>query len=153
MRSRWVVVIALIASVAVLGACTSGPSADIPSSPDATQAPPAAGGSAAGSQLAVGLHETADGKVVAIGKLEWRDLEGGFWVVTGGTEAEGNLGETVAVIANGDSLKSQLEPLKGKQVSVVGKRLDGASIRMAGPEVEAEKVEEVVFDAAGAAAQ
>ena len=58
----------------------------------------------------------------------------GSGVVTGGTQATGDRGATVAVIANGDAFRSQLEPLKGQQVRVIGTRSDGVSIRMAGPE-------------------
>ncbi len=103
--------------------------------PDGGSAPPAAG-----SQLAPGLYELEDGSAQAVGTLEWRDVEGGFWVITGGTEAEGNVGVTVAVVANGQEFQSQLKPLEGKQVLVTGKTLDGASIRMAGPEIEIESV-------------
>jgi hypothetical protein len=80
----------------------------------------------------------------------WQDLEGGFWAVSGGTEAEGNVGETVAVIANGAEFEDELKPLEGKQVLVTGTRLEGASIRMAGPEIEMTAVEEM-SDTPGAA--
>ena len=49
----------------------------------------------------------------------------------------------MAVIANGDEFEQQLESLKGQQVRVIGTRFDGVSIRMAGPEIVAEKVEAV----------
>lgn len=120
----------------------------------ASEVPPAGApdseGPAAGLRLAPGLYELEDGSAQAVGTLEWRDLEGGFWAVVGGTEAEGNVGETVAVIANGSDFSEQLEPLADKQVLVVGKVLDGASIRMAGPEIEMESVEEM-SDAPGIA--
>ena len=113
-------------------------------SPDADSEPPASdGGASGGTQLAPGLYDLADGTVQAVGTLEWRDLEGGFWVITGGTEAEGTTGETVAVIANGDELAATLEALEGLTVSAIGTRFEGASIRMAGPEIIVETIEEI----------
>jgi hypothetical protein len=104
---------------------------------------------AAGIGLAPGIYELEDGIVQAIGTLEWVDLEGGFWALTDGTAA-GDEGGNVAVLANGDELKATLEPLEGRQVSVTGERFEGASIRMAGPEIIAETVEEI-DDTPGAA--
>jgi hypothetical protein len=110
-------------------------------------APPEGGGDAAGGaaglRLAPGLYDLEDGTAQAVGTLVWQDLEGGFWAVSGGTEAENNVGETVAVIANGAEFESELKPLEGKQVLVTGTRLEGASIRMAGPEIEMTAVEEI----------
>lgn len=111
---------------------------------DTAVEPPASDGAAGGStQLAPGLYDLADGTVQAVGTLEWSDLEGGFWVITGGTAAEGNVGETVAVIANGSDLESTLEPLEGLAVVANGTRFEGASIRMAGPEIIVETIEEI----------
>lgn len=98
---------------------------------------------AAGMRLAPGLYDLADGTVQAIGTLERSDLEGGFWAVIGGTEAEGDVGKVVAVIANGDALADELTALEGRTVDVLGTRLEGASIRMAGPEIEATSVTEI----------
>lgn len=100
-------------------------------------------GDAAGLRLAPGLYDLENGKVQAVGTLEYSDIEGGFWAVIGGTESEGNVGETVAVIANGDDFEAELAPLKDKQVTVTGERLHGASIRMAGPEIAMESIEEM----------
>jgi len=104
---------------------------------------------ATGLRLAPGLYELEDGSVQAVGTLEWVDLEGGFWAVTDGTAA-GDEGGNVAVIANGDELDAELSALDGRMVSVIGERFDGASIRMAGPEIIAETVEEI-DDATGEA--
>lgn len=98
---------------------------------------------AAGLRLAPGLYDLEDGTAQAVGTLEYRDLEGGFWAIIGGTEGEGNVGEVVAVIANGADFEDELKPLEGKSVFATGKRLDGASVRMAGPEFELAKIEEV----------
>jgi hypothetical protein len=102
-----------------------------------------------GLRLAPGLYDLEDGRVQAVGTLEWVDLEGGFWAVTDGTAA-GDEGGNVAVIANGDELDDELSALDGRTVSVIGERFDGASIRMAGPEIIAETVEEI-DDTQGAA--
>ncbi|TDB37938.1 MAG: hypothetical protein D9V44_07770 [Actinobacteria bacterium] len=112
--------------------------------------PPSDGGAAAGSRLAPGLYDLDDGTVQALGTLEYRDLEGGFWAIIGGTEADGNVGTVVAVIANPDEFASDLDALSGKTVTVSGKRVDGASIRMAGPEVTITSIQEV-SDTGGAA--
>lgn len=94
-------------------------------------------------RLAPGLYDLDDGTAQAIGTLEWIDLEGGFWAVTGGTAAEEDEGATIAVITNGNELQNTLAPLEGRTVSVIGERFDGASIRMAGPEIIAETVAEL----------
>jgi hypothetical protein len=81
-----------------------------------------------------------DGTVQVIGTLEYRDLEGGFWAVVDGTVAQGAEGSMVAVIANADQFSNETASLDGLAVIVTGKRLEGASIRMAGPEVEATSI-------------
>ncbi|MBS3957580.1 MAG: hypothetical protein KGZ40_08685 [Clostridiales bacterium] len=98
-------------------------------------------------RLAPGLYDLEGGTVQAIGTLTWVDLEGGFWAVVDTTGAEDT---NVAVIANADEVANVLAPLEGRQVSVVGERFEGMSIRMAGPEVIAETIEEI-DDTTGAA--
>jgi len=98
-------------------------------------------------RLAPGLYDLEGDTVQAIGTLTWVDLEGGFWAVVDTTGAEDT---NAAVIANGDELADVLAPLEGRQVSVVGERFDGMSIRMAGPEIIAETIEEI-DDSPGAA--
>lgn len=99
------------------------------------------GGSAGSGELASGLFEMGGGKVKAVGTLTWVDLEGGFWALTDDSAA-GN-GSNIAVIANGDELESELDPLEGQKVTVIGERFEGASIRMAGPEIIVESVEKL----------
>jgi len=99
-----------------------------------------------GMRLANGWYDQADGTVIALGTLEWVDLEGGFYALTGSPDSDGN----IAVIANADEFADELEALVGKTVQVTGTRFDGASIRMAGPEIVVEKVEEI-SDTPGAA--
>jgi hypothetical protein len=115
--------------------------AETPGSTPATSAPPSNG--AAGTRLAPGLYELADGSAQALGTLEYRNLEGGVWVIVGGTEATGDVGKTVAVIANAGELTARLDELKGTTVIATGKKLDGASIRMAGPEIAVTSIEKV----------
>lgn len=106
-----------------------------------TAPPPAVDGAASGSRLAPGLYDLADGTAEAYGTLEWIDLEGGFWAVIGGTEATGDVGTTVAVIANAGKEDPTYVALARTSVRVVGSRLSGASVRMAGPEIEASSIE------------
>lgn len=142
--SRRFMVLGMLLALVVLVGCTQ---AEVPPT---GEVPPAAENPAAGIRLAPGLYDLEEGTVQAVGTLGYSDLEGGFWVVTGGTEAEGNVGETVAVIANGVDFEEQLSPLEGSQVLITGTRLDGASVRMAGPEIEMTTIEEF-SDTPGAA--
>ena len=73
-------------------------------------------GPAAGTKMAPGLYDLEDGTVVAVGTVEYRDLEGGFWAVIGGTEAEGDAGKIVAVIANGDEFADRVPGQRGPLV-------------------------------------
>jgi hypothetical protein len=90
----------------------------------------------ASAQFVPGLYDLPDGSVQALGTLEYRDVEGGTWVIVGGSNLTGDAGKTVAVIANAAELGPKLEALKGVQVIASGTRIDGASIRMAGPEIK-----------------
>ena len=140
MARRWIVITLLLVGLGLVGCTGQEPSPD--ASGQNSSSPPA-DSPAGGTQLAPGLYDLEDGSVQAVGTLEYSDLEGGFWLITGGTASEGNVGETVAVIANGGDFTSELEALRGKSVIAKGKRLDGASIRMAGPEIEIESIEEM----------
>jgi hypothetical protein len=138
-----------------LGALGCAAPADKPEPvPPETEAPAPetpADGDAAGSQLAPGLYDLADGSVQALGVLEWRDLEGGFWAILSTTAADPAEGTIVAVIAPGTDLDDSLKALKGKTVMVTGTRFEGASIRMAGPEIVPTAVEEISDTAPDAA--
>jgi hypothetical protein len=135
--------IALLVLAIVLALSVAACAADEPS-PDEGAVPPA--GDAAGLRLANGLYDQEDGTVLALGTLEWIDLEGGFYALTGSPEGGGN----IAVIANADDFAAELEALVGKTVQVTGTRFDGASIRMAGSEIVITSVEEI-SDTPGAA--
>jgi hypothetical protein len=142
------VFVAAIATLpAVLAACGAGAAVEPPAS-SASSTP--GGAPAGGMKIAPGLYDLEDGTVQAVGTVEYRDLEGGFWAVIGGTEAEGDVGKVVAVVANGDEYAQQFKELEGLSAIVNGTRLDGASTRMAGPEITATSVV-AASDAAGPA--
>lgn len=128
--------LALVLGLALVGCAPAGETR-----PEPASTPPEAPGAATG--LAPGLYDLEDGSAQALGVLTWVDLEGGFWALVGGTEAEGDAGTTVAVIANGAERDAELRPLEGSMVLVTGERFEGASIRMAGPEIVAETIEKV----------
>jgi hypothetical protein len=100
-----------------------------------------------------GLYELEEGRAEALGVLAFRELEGGFWAVVAaypGQEVED--AQNVAVIANPDDLDVDLEVLAGSYVRAEGTPLDGASIRMAGPELEVdilERIEDVIAPPGG----
>jgi hypothetical protein len=96
-------------------------------------------GAAGGTRLAYGLYDLEDGTVQAVGRLEWVDLEGGFWALVGGD----GTGTTIAVIQNADQFTDSIEELEGRDVVVTGVRFDGASIRMAGPEIIIDSIDGV----------
>ncbi len=130
--------------VLMLGGCAGSTSNPPPDDGTSATPPPATdAGGAAGTRLAAGLHEQADGTVVAIGTLEWSDIEGGFWAVIGGTEATGDAGKVVAVIPDVTEQDAAYAALVGKTVQVTGTRIEGASIRNAGPEIAASSISEV----------
>jgi len=120
----------------ILTGCGAGATDESPA-PSASSTPGAPAGDA---KMAPGLYDLEDGTAQAVGTVEYRDLEGGFWAVIGGTEAEGDVGKVVAVIVNGDDYAAQFKELEGLSVIVTGTRLEGASTRMAGPEITATRV-------------
>jgi len=138
-----IALLALAATLAAgLAACSGGAGGAAPPAPSAS--PSASGGvpiqGTGATKRAPGLYDLKDGSVVAVGTVEHRDLEGGFWAVIGGTEAESNVGKVVAVIANGDDFAPLFEANKGYSFLVYGKRAGDASITMAGPEITARRV-------------
>lgn len=145
-RTALLMLLALLLALS-LGACAAESPADngdATPSTDGVSTPPAE--DPAGLRLANGWYDQADGTVLALGTLEWVDLEGGFYALTGSPEGDGN----IAVIANADEFASELEALVGKTVQVTGTAFEGASIRMAGPEIVITSVEEI-SDTPGAA--
>jgi hypothetical protein len=141
MTTRIASALLVLVLAGALGACS--PAAPKPAvAPGST--PTSSGQSpvdSAGTSLAPGLYDLADGSAQALGTLEYRDLEGGIWIIVGGAEATGDAGKTVAVIANASDLGTKLDALKGSQVLATGKRLEGVSVRMAGPEITVTTIE------------
>ena len=145
MRSsiRLIAFLAVAATLAAgLAACSGG--AGGVASPAASASPSAPGGvpfqGAGATKMAPGLYDLMDDSVVAVGTVEHRALEGGFWAVIDGTQAEGDAGQVVAVIANGDDFAPLFKANKGYSFLVYGKRAGDASTRMAGPEISARRV-------------
>lgn len=93
-----------------------------------------------GAALTPGLYDTAEGGVRAVGTLEYRDVEGGFWAVVGSATGQPDPEPVIAVIVNSDRLAVPIEALSGQVVVVTGRRVEGASIRMSGPEIEADDI-------------
>jgi hypothetical protein len=119
-------------------AATSASPAAATSTPAPTGGSPA--GQAAGSKMAPGLYDLEDGTVVAVGTVEHRDLEGGFWAVVDGSQSAGSEGDVVAVIINGARYARQFSENEGLTFEVYGTRSGEASARMAGPEIVADRV-------------
>jgi hypothetical protein len=140
MPRRTIAAYAALAFVLALDGCTpAAPSAQKPpSGPTATPSP--SGGIAGGTRIANGLYDQPDGTVVAVGTLEWSDLEGGFWAITGAPEAAAGTNGIVAVVANVPKDDPAYVKLVGMTVRVIGTRISGASARMAGPEITATSI-------------
>ncbi len=132
------VTVAVIATLGLaMSGCGGSESSDVASPAPTDTASLPAGGAAGGTKLAPGLYDLEDGTVQAVGTVEYRDLEGGFWAVVGGTQAEGDEGEVVAVIVNGDEFADEFRANEGMSFVIDGERAGEASIRMAGPEITA----------------
>lgn len=93
-----------------------------------------------------GLYDVDDGKVQALGVLEYFPVEGGFWAVVNRRPGEPASVEApiVAVVLNANQLDIDLESLGGAYVLVTGERSEAASVRMSGPEILADSIERVV---------
>ncbi|MCL4078004.1 hypothetical protein MX659_00025 [Coriobacteriia bacterium Es71-Z0120] len=135
----WVVITAAL--VAAVSGCVAGTPANDGAGGGAFE-PPAAMPPAVPSPREPGLTGLPDGRVQALGRLARIDLEGGFWAIVEGAGTQQGADKVVAVIANADEWERTLEALEGSVVIAVGRRFEGASIRMAGPEVVVESIAE-----------
>lgn len=143
MRKR-IVLLGLLAVAIVLGGCASQPesqpSEDIQSGPSEedtiTDEAPSLG------QIAPpGLYYLPDGSVQALGILNYRDAEGGIWVVARtGVPEEAATAPIVAVVKLEDDLAVDLQTMNGNYVSVRGKPDDDSA---AGPMIEAVSIDVV----------
>ncbi len=87
-----------------------------------------------------GLYDGPRDTSRAVGVLDYVDLEGGFWAVTGVAATDAAESMIVAVIANAGPVESELASLRGHYVEVTGELSDEATIRMAGPEIIADEI-------------
>lgn len=141
---RSVALLALLSVVALAAALVLVGCGQTPSDPATGTYPTGQAPEPSQSLAPPGIYEVEGGKTQALGTLDYRDIEGGFWAVVDTPVAEDAAkADVVAVIPNADKLGVDLESMKGSYVSAIGKKLDGASIRMAGPEIEAETIEVV----------
>ena len=87
-----------------------------------------------------GIYDTSRGRVRVVGIFDRVELEGGFWAVVGVAPTESAESRVVAVIVNAEELGLDLKSLRGRYVEAIGTVVEGASVRMAGPEVEARSI-------------
>ena len=87
-----------------------------------------------------GLYDGPRDTSRAVGVLDFIELEGGFWAVTGVASTDAAESTVIAAIANADEVESRLVALRGRYVEVTGVIADDASIRMAGPEIVADEI-------------
>ena len=137
LATRFVVVAVIAALPVALASCDTGATDGAPASSASTSLTHEPSG---GMKIAPGLYDLDSGTVQAVGTVEYRDLEGGSWAVIGGSESAHDAGKVVAVIANGADFARQFEQHPGLSMIVTGTRLEGASTRMAGPEIAATRV-------------
>lgn len=154
MRNRTRYLLVTLALVALLGLAGCGSKAANNASggtgsetPAATETP---SGASSGTSLAPGLYDQADGTVLAIGELQWRDIEGGFWAIVSTTGADPKEGSVVAVVPDVPKEDIAFGELAGKMVQATGTKIKGVSTRNAGPEIRVTSVREIT-DTPGAA--
>jgi hypothetical protein len=124
-------VVALSLFAVMLTAC-SPPAVE----PQPAPAPPPPGSSKKAGGLVVGIEELGGGRVVASGWVDYVDLETGFWAVMSASAVQSAVQpQVVAVLLPGEVTTEELENVKGTFVGAEGVLQEGASIRMAGPEV------------------
>lgn len=143
MRRIRLIVVALVVLVAAgLAGCAfdaGRPPETPPAEPTATVEQP---GSEVDDLPPPALVELAGGRVRAIGVLTRVDLEGGFWAVVdapAGAKLTGNEPVVAVILLPEAGLHgANLDALVGTYVQFEGTLSEGASIRMAGPEVMVE---------------
>jgi hypothetical protein len=125
----------LLAALSLL-ALTLSACATPGSEPQPAPAPPPPGSSGKVGGLVVGIEDLGGGRVVASGWVDYVDLESGFWAVMSAAPTQSAVQpEVVAVLLPGEVTTADLENVKGTFVGAEGVLQEGASIRMAGPEV------------------
>lgn len=140
-RTTMPVLLLMLAVTLALGVvgCVNGASEQVPQTGTTPEGTPP---TSLGVVAAPGLYDVEGGKTQALGTLDYRDLESGFWaVVDTAVPEDAATADIVAVIPNADELGVDLESMKGSYVSAIGTKLEGASAQQAGPQIEAEKIE------------
>jgi hypothetical protein len=130
MRRTLVLVVVLSLFALTLSACAT-PAVE----PQPAPAPPPPGASKKAGDLVAGIEDLGGGRVVASGWVYYVDLETGFWAVSSTAPQESHQPEVVAVLLPGKVTAAELENVKGTFVGAEGVLQEGASIRMAGPEI------------------
>ncbi len=101
-------------------------------------------GLSTGTLARAGLYAVEGGRTYALGVLAYRDLEGGFWAVVDAMPGQPtDTAKVIAVLVGADKLGVDLQALQGRYVSADGTLADGASSRMAGPELAVDNLKEV----------
>lgn len=155
MRRSWMPLLLMIAlAVLVLAtvACADetdqgGSGSTTTSTPSGSQTTTTGGGTpgepSQETPVAPGLHEREDGTVQAVGILDYRDLEGGFWAVVDTSDpAQADDADVVAVLGSSDEIPGPIKSYEGKYVSVIGLQRD-VSVYQAGPFVEVQSIKVV----------
>jgi hypothetical protein len=138
-RVRAICLVAWLTALLVVSGCAAPP-APTPS-PGPTPAPsPGAPGTALPRP---GLQTQADGTALAFGWVVRMDIEGGFWALTDADPTAGAAGGTVVVLLPGKVAETSIAALAGKYVRATGTQGSDASIRMAGPEMTVDSIEEL----------
>lgn len=128
------VAVALMASVALVAACST----PIDRSP--------AGGDSAGA-ITPGVFDIGEGKSRVIGVLVHRELEGGFWVIANtDTPVDAVAAENLAVLIpsqDGGGTEIRFADYEGRLVQADGVLSVGPDIYMAGPLFEVAQIAKV----------
>jgi len=134
----FVLILAGFLILVLVGCGSSGPK-----EPPTSTTPPNPG-PRTGTLARPGLYAVEGGRSHALGVLEYRDLEGGFWAVVDAMPGQStDTAQLIAVLVGADKLGIDLEALKGHYVSADGTLAGGASSRMAGPELTVDTLKEV----------
>jgi hypothetical protein len=137
MRTAFVLpVLAVLAVSLIAAACTvAPPEAGDPSVPGTSKpgrpVPPRSN-----------YSELPDGTVEAVGYVGRSDLEGGFWALYDRPQGPPSAIQPriVAVLLPGDVGEPAIAAMDGSRVTVTGRAQQGASVRMAGPEVRVDTI-------------
>lgn len=138
MSNRWIVAALVLVLAVTLVAC--GRDAGVKPEPVVEEPIGTDGGPSSTMLAGPGIYETDEG-VQVLGTLKYVDLEGGYWVLVDNTPSGG--GGNVAVLVGAEDLGVDLKAIEGRYCGADGSRLEGASIRNAGPEVQVTKIYEI----------